>query len=109
VIEGEEYILAQPEFQRDAQMLETLVSNLEDEGAIHGALLAETDKITIGKEHPNERLHPLSIVRQTFFIGDEEAGTIAIIGPTRMNYEHGVRLLDYTALAIGETLTRLLR
>jgi heat-inducible transcriptional repressor len=109
IIEGEEYIIAQPEFQRDAHALEALVSNLEDETAIHGALLADSDKITIGKEHSDEKLHPLSIVRQTFFIGDEEAGTIAIIGPTRMNYEHGVRLLDYTALAIGETLTRLLR
>ena len=54
-------------------------------------------------------MHPLSIVRQTFCVGDEEAGTIAIIGPTRMNYEHGIRLLDFTSVAIGETLTRILR
>ncbi len=112
VIEGEEYILAQPEFQRDAAMMERLVANLEDESAIHSALLAESDKfpaVTIGKEHSDEKMHPLSIVRQTFFIGDDEAGTIAIIGPRRMNYEHGIRLLDYTSVAIGETLTRLLR
>lgn len=112
VIEGEEYIFAQPEFLRDAQMMETLVANLEDESAIHSALLAESDKfpaVTIGKENAAETMHPLSIVRQTFCIGDDEAGTIAIIGPRRMNYEHGIRLLDFTAIAIGETLTRLLR
>ena len=55
------------------------------------------------------RLHPLSVVRQTFSVGDEQAGTIAIIGPTRMNYEHGIKLLDYTAVAISQTLTKLLR
>jgi heat-inducible transcriptional repressor len=112
VIEGEEYIFAQPEFQRDAQLLERLVASLEDERTIHSALLEESDKfpaVTIGREHRAESMHPLSIVRQTFCVGDEEAGTIAIIGPTRMNYEHGIRLLDFTALAIGETLTRLLR
>lgn len=112
VIEGEEYILAQPEFQRDAKAMELLVANLEDESAIHSALLEESNKfpaVTIGKEHRHEKMHPLSIVRQTFCVGDEEAGTIAIIGPTRMNYEHGIRLLDFTSVAIGETLTRLLR
>jgi heat-inducible transcriptional repressor len=112
VIEGEEYIFAQPEFQRDAELMEKLVANLEDESAIHSALLEESDKfpaVTIGREHKTETMHPLSIVRQTFCVGDEEAGTIAIIGPTRMNYEHGIKLLDFTALAIGETLTRLLR
>lgn len=112
VIEGEEYILAQPEFQRDARALEKLVKNLEDESAIHSALLEESDRfpaVTIGKEHRQQSMYPLSIVRQTFSVGEDEAGTIAIIGPTRMNYEHGIRLLDFTAVAIGETLTRLLR
>ncbi len=112
VIEGEEYILAQPEFQRDALLMEQLVANLEDESAIHNALLEESNHfpaVTIGREHKSARMHPLSIVRQTFCVGDEEAGTIAIIGPTRMNYEHGIRLLDFTSVAIGETLTRLLR
>ena len=112
IIEGEEYILSQPEFQRDAALLERLVANLEDESAIRQALVAESDTfpaVTIGKENPDEKMHTLSIIRQTFSVGDEEAGTIAIIGPTRLNYEHGIRLLDYTAIAIGETLTKLLR
>jgi heat-inducible transcriptional repressor len=112
VIEGEEYLFAQPEFLRDAKLMEQLVSSLEDETLIHTALLSDTDKfsaVTIGREHAAAAMHPLSIVRQTFAVGDEEAGTIAIIGPTRMNYEHGIRLLDFTAVAIGETLTKLLR
>lgn len=112
IIEGEEYIVAQPEFQRDGQLLESLITNLEDETAIHDALLAPSDtfqSITIGKEHKDEKMQTLSVVRQTFYVGEEEAGTMAIIGPTRMNYEHGIRLLDYTTLAISQTLTKLLR
>ena len=112
IIEGEEYIVGQPEFQRDALMLQSLVSSLEDGHAIHEALLAPggtVPTVTIGSEHKDEKMHTLSVVRQTFSVGDDEAGTIAIIGPTRMNYEYGIRLLDYTALAISQTLTKLLR
>ena len=112
IIEGEEYIVGQPEFQRDGLMLQTLVSSLEEGEAIHEALLARSgtvSSVTIGSEHQDEKMHTLSVVRQTFCVGDDEAGTIAIIGPTRMNYEHGIRLLDYTALAISHTLTKLLR
>lgn len=112
VIEGEEYIISQPEFQRDAVLLERLIANLEDESAIREALVAESDTfpaVTIGKENTDEKMHTLSIIRQTFSVGQEEAGTVAIIGPTRLNYEHSIRLLDYTALAIGETLTKVLR
>lgn len=112
IFEGEEYIIAQPEFQRDPALLERLLESLEDENALREAVLADTSNVstvTIGKEHASDRLHILSILRQNFSVANEEAGTLAIIGPTRMNYEHGLRLLNFTALAIGETLTRVLR
>lgn len=111
IFEGEEYIIAQPEFQKDPALLEQLLHSLDDESALRQAVIAEggaVSSVTIGREHSNQRHHVLSILRQNFSVADEEAGTIAIIGPTRMNYEHGLRLLDFTAVAIGQTLTRLL-
>ncbi len=112
IFEGEEYIIAQPEFQKDPALLKQLLHSLEDESALRQAVVAEggaISTVTIGKEHSDERHHILSILRQSFSVANEEAGTIAIIGPTRMNYEHGLRLLDFTAVAIGQTLTRVLR
>jgi len=112
VTEGEEYILAQPEFQRSLEAMEVLLRSLEDEEAMHDALLAPTETpqtITIGRENRAEALQNLALLRHTFYIGDEEAGTLAIIGPTRMNYDSGITLLSFTAKAISETLSKLLR
>ncbi len=109
VTEGEEYILAQPEFHRDSVALERIVKSLEDEEGIRTAVIGQTsvDGITIGRENSQTQMHPLSLARRVFYVGDSEAGTIAIIGPTRMDYQRGVTLLDYTAKAISQTLTRL--
>lgn len=109
--EGEEYLFAQPEFQRDVAALANLVDSLRDSDALSEALHAPSDPsrtVTIGKEHRSERMHQLSVVRQSFFIGDTEAGVIAVVGPTRMQYEKSIPLVDFTARALSEALTRFL-
>lgn len=110
ITEGEEYILAQPEFQRDPGALEMVVRALEQDQALRDAVIGMEDKprsATIGREHKEEALQKLSMVRRMFYVGEEKAGALAIIGPTRMNYERSSSLLDYTARAITQTLTRL--
>lgn len=110
ITEGEEYILAQPEFRRDLSVLDNLVRSLEDEDTLRSAVVGDrgaVDGITIGRENSSEQMHPLTLARRVFYVGENEAGTIAIIGPTRMDYDRGVSLLDYTAKAVSQTLTRL--
>ncbi len=51
-------------------------------------------------------MQQLSVVRKSFYIGGQEAGVIALVGPTRMNYERGIPLVNYTAKALGDSLTR---
>lgn len=110
ITDGEEYVLAKPEFMRDHSLLETVVKSLEDQDTLRSAIVG-TPKIeegtTIGREHGIEELRPLAITRRIFFVGDQEAGALAIIGPTRMNYDHGITLLDHTAKAVSQTLTKL--
>lgn len=111
ITEGEEYLLAQPEFRRDPALPEELIRSLEEEEALHHALAIQgpqTLQITIGRENRPNSLQSFTVVRQAFRIGEEEAGTIALIGPTRMDYEGSVALLDFTAHAVSQTLTRLL-
>jgi len=111
VTEGEEYIFAQPEFMRNPDALANLVRSMEDEEGLISALgapLAGPGEVTIGREHLSESMRPLSMVRQTFYVGETEAGTLAIIGPTRMDYDRNIALLDFTAQAVSQTLTRLM-
>ncbi len=110
ITDGEEYVLAKPEFIRDHHLLETVVKSLEDQDTLRSAIIGTPpieEKTTIGREHGIDELRPLAITRRIFFVGDQEAGALAIIGPTRMNYDHGITLLDHTAKAVSQTLTKL--
>lgn len=110
ITEGEEYILAKPEFIRDHNLLESVVRSLEDQDALRSAIVGTPpieEGTTIGREHGKEDLRPLAISRRIFFVGGTEAGALAIIGPTRMDYDRGLSLLDHTAKAVSQTLTRL--
>jgi len=112
VVDGEEFIVAQPEFTSNPELVSRLIGSLSDEDSIREAMggpASLSPTVTIGRENPRESLFPLAVVRQTFFVGDDEAGTIALIGPTRMNYDVTVPLLDFTARAISKTLTKILR
>lgn len=107
--EGAEFLFGQPEFQRDAAALGRLVDLMQQSEVIADALNAPADEdtaVTIGAENRKEQLRGLSIVRRAFYVGDREAGVIAIIGPTRMAYESSVPMVGYAARALSDALTR---
>jgi len=108
ITEGEEFMYGQPEFQRDLTSLNELLEELTDSDVLFDAL-APSDlvrPVTIGRENRHVRMQNLSVVRKSFFIGGEEAGVIALIGPTRMNYDRSIPLVNYTAKALGDSLSR---
>lgn len=108
ILEGEEYIVGQPEFRRDPAALEDLITSLtQEDDLIKSISKDEASEITIGKENSVESHRRLAIIRRQFYVGDEPAGLIAVIGPTRMDYERNRTLLDFTASAVTQTLTRL--
>ena len=110
VMEGEEYMLAQPEFLRDVASLQTMMHELTDSDALYEAL-TPTDAsrpVTIGKEHRVERMRRLSVIRQSFYVGGTEAGVIALVGPTRMSYDKGLPLVALSAQSLSDSLTRFL-
>lgn len=110
IMEGEEFVLAQPEFRRDTEEMVRLIQALEDEAAL-AQILTSRDQpdVQIGAEIGQENLRSLTVLRRLFYVGDQEAGTLAIIGPTRLDYEGGQALLDFAAQGVSYTLTRTLR
>lgn len=112
ITEGTSYLLGQPEFQKDFGALSGIVQALEDSVAIQGALDRPGDantSITIGRENETEKLHRLAVIASRFYVNNEEAGSLAIIGPTRMKYEQTIPLVEQTARALSDALTRLMR
>lgn len=107
--EGEEFLFGQPEFQRDAGAFAELIDSLKESDVLADAIQSDQPQtVTIGREHRNKQMHQLSVVRQSFYVGEHEAGMIALVGPTRMAYDFSIPLVNFTARALSHSLTKFL-
>lgn len=89
---GTKNILMQPEFDNTSKIRE-IVSKFEDKELVNN-IQEEDDgiKVYIGSE--NDLDDDLTIIKTKYSINGEE-GTLALIGPKRMEYERVVALLNY--------------
>ena len=113
--EGAGYILQQPEF-RDARRLEAVLSILEQRSALYrlfSSVMLSLSKhgpevtVIIGQENPLEEMRDCSFVGARYKIYGRPAGTIGVLGPTRMDYRRAVSAVDFMARNLGELLTAL--
>jgi heat-inducible transcriptional repressor len=58
-------------------------------------------KIRIGSELDDERMANYSVISTKYQIG-EQRGTIAVIGPKRMDYARIAPLVDYVARSMSQ-------
>ncbi|MBR3897757.1 MAG: heat-inducible transcription repressor HrcA [Bacilli bacterium] len=95
---GTSNLLMEPEFN-DADKIRNLLGKFEDKDIIRN--IREDDdeiKIYIGSE--NNIDDDISIIK-TYYYKDGEEGTIALIGPKRMQYDRAEALLNYIKENIG--------
>ena len=93
-IVGRHKILEQPEFSSNIEKIKTVFNKLEDRETLR-SIEEDGDnniKVYIGNE--NNIDSDVTVIKTKFKSGDEE-GTIAIIGPKRMEYDRVVGLLEY--------------
>jgi heat-inducible transcriptional repressor len=105
---GTTNIVDQPEF-RDREKLRSLIELIEEKRLLAELISAKGIKngitITIGKEIERGEMQSCSLVTSSYKAG-KVAGTIGIIGPTRMRYAKLVSLVDYTAKLLSDILSR---
>jgi heat-inducible transcriptional repressor len=89
---GRSNILNQPEFE-NVSKIRNLISKFEDQELIQNIEEKSNDiNIYIGKEsHLDD---DVTVIKTRYKVNDEE-GTIAIVGPKRMEYSRVVALLEY--------------
>ena len=93
-ISGKSKIFNQPEYQ-DAKDIKKLVNKFDDENLIKKIdESSDTNDIKIYIGDENEFDDDVTIIKSKYHIKGEE-GTIAIVGPKRMEYDRVVGLLDY--------------
>jgi heat-inducible transcriptional repressor len=66
---------------------------------------AEGVQIYIGGESDSELLEGVSIVAASYQIEGQIVGTLGVLGPTRMNYEKIVPIVDITAKLLSSALS----
>ena len=65
-------------------------------------------KVLIGEETNRPELSESSVVISRYEVGGNDAGAIAIIGPTRMNYGKIISNIEYLSDSVGRMLTELM-
>lgn len=102
---GRNNILEQPEFTSDINKLRKLVNLIEND-EIWKKIVGEGDhlSIKIGKENQLMELDDVTLVSKPIRLSNNEYGTIALIGPTRMNYNKVISALEYLSEKIDTML-----
>jgi heat-inducible transcriptional repressor len=63
-------------------------------------------KIFIGSESGYEVLEDCSVVTATYCVDQQVVGTLGVVGPTRMPYEHVIPIVDLTARLLSAALSQ---
>ena len=94
---GTSELLTQPEFH-DVEKVKATLLMLEKEELIKDLLHAHMGdglEVTIGQENEDSHFKDSSIITATYHLNGELLGTIAVMGPTRMEYAKAMSLLEY--------------
>jgi len=108
-LEGTADLAGQPEFREVGEM-ERMLRLVGAKGPLAKAMerrwSAPGLAIEIGRELPEPQLKGLSFVRVPFRFQGRVAGSLGVLGPTRMAYDRVAGLVRHMAASLEETLER---
>jgi heat-inducible transcriptional repressor len=106
-VEGASNLLVSEE---DRQRLRELLSTLEEKGKIVELLSAYLDarqeavRVVIGLDQALPNMRNFVLIGAPARVGNEVMGSLAVIGPTRMDYEHTITAVSYIARMFDKVL-----
>ncbi|HHY38229.1 MAG TPA: heat-inducible transcription repressor HrcA [Clostridia bacterium] len=102
-------ILDQPEF-RDIDKAKAILGLIEDVNLLRESVSNFRGKsgvqVTIGVENDLEDLKDCSLVSATYWMGSKPVGTVALLGPKRMNYSKAVAVVEVVEETLSEVFTK---
>ena len=107
IIGGSSNLLGYPEYA-DINKARNFLTVLESKDTIRRLLSRDGGmevSIRIGPENQVPELDDCSIVTASYRVGDHSNGTLGIIGPTRMNYNRVISVLDFMSRALSDVLS----
>ena len=107
IIGGSSNLLDYPEYS-DVNKARNFLAVLESKDTIRRVLNRDGGMeitIRIGPENQVPELNDCSIVTASYRVGDHSNGTLGIIGPTRMNYNRVISVLEFMGRALSDVLS----
>ncbi|MFD2046116.1 heat-inducible transcriptional repressor HrcA [Ornithinibacillus salinisoli] len=104
-IGGKTNILMQPEF-KDVDKIRSFYSMMENESEVVNLLKNPQHgiQVSIGHENKLDAIKDFSLITASYHLGDDQMGTIALLGPTRMEYRKVITLLNALSNEMTEAL-----
>ncbi|WP_242344242.1 heat-inducible transcriptional repressor HrcA [Anaeromyxobacter terrae] len=110
LVDGEESFLDAPEFANVRKARALLKAFAEKDRILRvldRVLTSQEVQIFIGAESEFAVVPDVSVIAAPYGRGDHVLGTLAVVGPTRMNYARVIPLVDLTARHISRALAAL--
>jgi len=105
---GTTQLLNQPEF-RDVEKVRNLLGMLEEESLICDILHRQDNEgvvVTIGQENKFAGIKDFSVIQASFRLDGQLIGTMAVLGPTRMEYGRTMAVVDFMHRHLGDMLKK---
>jgi heat-inducible transcriptional repressor len=110
-LDGLHFMLSQPEFAHDQHLTLSLMELIERRSLLRSIVppefIGRSVQVIIGRENRAEGIHDYSVVIRRYGLPQEAAGTIGVIGPTRMPYARTMATVDYLASVLSRLVARL--
>lgn len=105
---GKTNLLMLPEFQ-NVDKLHSILTMLEEEDIMNQLLRSPSRgiQVRIGQENNHEAFEHCSLITASFTISGRHMGTLGIIGPTRMEYQRVIGVVDELSKDLTKLLTNL--
>ena len=90
------------------EAVRSILATLEEQYVVVGLLQDVLDRglsVAIGTEHGLEPLSECAVVVAPYEVEGERAGTIGVLGPTRMNYPQAMAAVAVVSQRLGKRLT----
>lgn len=108
LIEGTGSFLEAPEFAEDVKRMRALFKALDEKHKLLQLLdrvqRGREMQIFIGAESEFSAQGEVAVIASPYGAGEQVLGTLGVIGPTRMNYQRIIPLVNFTAQVISRVL-----
>lgn len=110
-LEGASTLLSKPEFD-DPKTARSILRLFDDKNTLLRLLNEDSNdkgvRVHIGRENKFVNMQNCSLVTSGYSVRGEQIGRLGIIGPTRMEYDHLIPLVNYVAETVDSILSSII-